>query len=561
MNDRKEKNILEAEFKTIEDNDKSLTRYQDNQKYNSNENNDYSSNQEERAYKKYENIDWKRVSQEKVFAVMAEIMLENKRIYQECDRLNREIEQNYSSKKTQDNSKVILEEIAQKIAPLLAKRINSGEDISAVEMKECINYEVLQEKSRLIKKVQELTERVKSYKELNDEFQAQYYDLVEQMNKLKEENNKKPVDAKANTTEEEQKTYTIDELNKDIMANLPEEKPVREQKAIMKIIPIEKARELFNTEECLAIAKVLGSEGISEFPLIQKKVRQDGISESRFETLITNMEKENIVEVIKVTTFQRNTGLRLIKLKEEVGYMLYKEAFGKNPVEPEMEIIRKENDNYEHGYSIKDTLNVLKENYGFEEISMSRKENTISISKDNMKTWIPDIIGINPVTTKKEYFEVELGNHNEENFNYKLDKALYVTSELKIITSNKIQADRILGKVKAWYNQKKTYPNILIRVYTFVEFKRKENGKFYPEKIENKDKLLEETVSKNTENKTDKQNNQTVDNKNNNNKENNKKNKPFNHQNQKNIQKEDNKKQEEQPKKPTKEVKNIEEEI
>ena len=452
--------------------------------------------EKERSYNKFANVDWKRVSQEKVFKVMAEIMLENKRIYQDCDRLNRELEQSYNDIHSKDKSKDVLEAVAIKVAPSLISSINAGKKYSPVEMQEYIINEVLTNKKKYMDKILEQNERIKSYKELVDELQSQYYDLVEEHNKLKAS---KESESNAEAKEE---SFTIKEFEENIASNIPEEKPQREAKAIMKVIPLEKARELFCSEECLAIAKILGEQGYSEFPLIQQEAKKYGISENRFETLISNMEKEDIVEVIKVTTFQRNTGLRLISLKDEVGTMLYKEVFKKEPVKSEMEIIRAENDNYEHGYSIKDTLNVLKENYGFEDVSMSRKTNTIHISSGDAKVWIPDIIGVNPITKKKEYFEVEMGTYTNDDFAYKLDKALYTTNELKIITSNKIQADRILGKVKAWYNQKKSKPTMVIKIYTYVEFKRKENGRMWPTEIEDKTQIVTETVLKDLESKT-----------------------------------------------------------
>lgn len=429
-----------------------------------------------KTYEKYKNIDWRKVSQERVFRVMAEVMLENKRLNQDLDRLTTELEQNYVQNKGKDKSREVLENIAQRIAPGVINEINKGKKFSIIELQDYIVKEVLENKSGYMNRVIELSERVKSHKELFDELQKEYYALLETQNKqtIQDNNGETP-------------TFTEADF-KNLTANIPVNKTDREPKVVMKVISLEKAKNLFMQEDSLIIAKVLGEEGISEFPIIQQRVKREGISDNRFETIISNFEKEEIIELVKTTTFQRNTGLRLIKLKEDVGVRLYKEVFKKAPIKPEMQIIREENDNYEHGYSIKDTLNVLKENYGYEQVSMSRKTNTITVA--DRTTWVPDIIGINPISKKKEYFEIEMGTHNDENFNYKLDKALLVTSELKIITTNKITADRIMSKVKTWYNQKKSSPNMVVKVYTFVEFKRKEEGRFYPNSLEEKPTLF-----------------------------------------------------------------------
>lgn len=449
---------------------------------------------------KYKNIDWRKVSQEKVFGVMAEVMLENKRLNQEINRLNSEIEQNYAhSYETKDKSKETLEDLAQRIAPSLVNEINSGKKYSVIEMKEYIVSDVLKTKAANMRKILELTEKIKSQKELLDELHIQYYNLIEKTNNMPQTEKQQP-EAKPS----EQKAFTESEFKKMAISSLPDSP--HEQKIIMKAIPLEKARNLFMQEDSQIICKVLGEEGLSEFPAIQMRVRQDGISSYRFETVISNLEKEGIIDIERVDTFERNAGLRLVKLKEDIGVVLFKEVFKKEPVKPEMQIIREENDNYRHGYSIKDTLNVLKTNYGYEDVSMSRDTNTITVA--NRTTWVPDIIGINPLSKKKEYFEVEMATSNDQAFAYKLDKALLVTSELKIITDNKPHAEKILGQVRTWYNSKKTKPNMLVKVYTYVEFKRKEEvGRFWPQQVEENvkiDEIMDKKPKDDTPNKNNK---------------------------------------------------------
>lgn len=445
----------------------------------------------EPMYEKYKNIDWSKVSREKVFKVMAEVMLENKRLSQEINRLNSEIEYSYTTDKSNKgpDAKSVLEAIAQKIAPEVINQVNGGKKYSLIEMQETIISEVLRNKKRLMDKILSQNEDIKAQKELLDELQQQVYEMIEKRNsEIKHTEEITPF------TEEDFKNMTVE--------NLPEEKTEREPSVILKAIPIEKARILFNAEDSLEVAKAIGVEGLSEFPEIAKYVKNAGISENRLETIVSNFEKEDIVEIVRINTFQRNSGLRLVRLKEDIGYKLFKESFKKNPVKSEMQIIRAENDNYEHGYCIKDTCEVLRKNYGFEEISMDRKTNTIQVSNNN--TWVPDIIGINPVSKKKEYFEVEMGTHNEANFNFKLDKALLITSELKIITQNKLEADKILAKVKSWYNSKKNHPNIVVKVYTYVEFKRKDEGRLYPTIIQ--DSNIIDDVVKETEDKIEEAN-------------------------------------------------------
>ena len=444
------------------------------------------------AYNKYKNIDWSRVSREKTFEVMADVMNENKRLVQENNRLYSEIEYSYKNTRASNNSdtKKILEEIAQRIAPELINEINLGHKFSEIEMQEYIINSVLTNKQKYLDKILALTENQKLQKEMLTELQNQVTEVIEKRNKeLAEAEEIKPF------TEEDFKKITesaTDKLDGD---------ETRKSEFILKTIPLEKARIVFNEKDSLAVIKAVGIKGMSEFPEISRYVKEvDGVSENRLETVVNNLEKEDIVEVERITTFQRNTGLRLIKLKDEIGYKLFKETFKREPVKSEMQIIRAENDNYEHGYNIKETCDVLRKNYGYEDVSMDRKTNTITVSNQN--TWIPDIIAINPISKKKEYFEVEMGTHNTANFNFKLDKALLVTNELKIIAPNKIKADEILGKVRAWYNSKKNNPSIVVKVYTFVEFKRKEESRIFPPILEEKD-ILSDVVQIQKDKKND----------------------------------------------------------
>ena len=438
-----------------------------------------------RSFEKYKNIDWRRISQEKVFAVMADVMLENKRLSQEIDRLNQEIEATYNrSSEQKDKSKENLEKLAQRIAPSLICEINLGKDFSVIEMIEYIVKDVLTTKRKYMEKVVELTEKVKSQKEVLDELQTQYYNLLEKQNNMPVASNNEP------QNNETPKSFTEADFKKLTIENLPDEEPKTSQKIILKAYPLERARNLFNQEDSRTVCRIIGEEGISEFPALLQRVRKEGISNNRLETVVSNLEREGIVEIIKAVTFERNAGLRLVKLKDDIGVMLFKEVFKKEPVKPEMQVIREENDNYNHGYSIKDTLNILKANYGYEDISMSRNKNTITVA--NRTTWIPDIIAINPLTKKKEYFEVEMATSNDQSFAYKLDKALLVASELTIITDNKAHADKILGQVRNWYNAKKTKPTMVIKIFTYVEFKRKEEvGRFFPKVLEEKPEISE----------------------------------------------------------------------
>ena len=109
---------------------------------------------------------------------------------------------------------------------------------------------------------------------------------------------------------------------------------------------------------------------------------------------------------------------------------------------------------------------------------MDRKKNTIPVSGANV--WIPDIIAVNPVSGRKEYFEVEMGTHTQDAFNLKMDKANLKVQALRIIVPNKNVAENICRKIEAWKakNLKKN-SSITIYVQRFSELKSKEDGRVF----------------------------------------------------------------------------------
>ncbi len=438
---------------------------------------------EDTTYEKYKHIDWRRVSEEKIFQVMAEVMLENKKLATENKRLQEEIIEAYNSNGGKDYSKDNLEKLAYKVAPNLIIEMNKGVKYSALEMVDKIVKEVLEDRQKRLTKILELTEMVKSHKELLEELKQQHYEMLTKQNEavFKDKGEELP----KSFNEETFKKLTTDNIGSE----------PRQAKAILKMIPLDDARATFTTPDYLEVARIIGETGISEFQEILKLAKEKEISSNRFETIITNLEKKEIIRVEKVTTFAKNTGIRCVKF-DEIGERLFREIFKKEPVQAEMDKLRQENDNYNHGYSIKEVALSLGELYGYEKISMDRAKNTIKVSDDGKITWIPDIIAINKFTGKREYFEVETGKHRKEDFEYKLDKALYVANELTIVTNNRANAEMMLAEVRNWYNKKKSKPHLVVKIFSWTTFTRKEEPFVFPNEIETLENLAEDTLGK-----------------------------------------------------------------
>lgn len=453
------------------------------------------------AFSKYSNIDFRKWSQRKMFEVIVELIMENKSLYQTVSKLNDEVMQyngdvKEARKSTSDVSGKI-DYIAQKICPSLIDKINDGNKFTLDAKVSIIIETILKEKRDYMNTILEKTQRIKEQKLVLDELKAQ---LTEQI----DNNNKEILDDRREFSEKEFETFagTTTATEENITS--------LKGSVALKAIDLEKARASVDNT-CKKIMEGIGKEGISEYPLLLQYCLKAncGITESKFDTAISNLKTNSIVEVEQVQTINRIRGIRLFSLTNEVGKPLYKEMFREKAVLSEKEKIKRENDNLAHGYSIKDVVNQLEE-FGYTEISMDRKTNTIPISGAN--TWVPDVIAINPISGRKEYFEVEMGSHNQTNFNLKMDKANLKASVLKIIVPNKIIAENVCRKVDDWRatNFKKT-STITIYVQRFTEFKNKEDGRVFApaDKIKASD-IMNNEVIKTKPNKQKNQSNNSV---------------------------------------------------
>lgn len=443
---------------------------------------------DEPAYSKYKGVDFNKFSKEKLFGVIVELILENKKIYQDNEKLKDELLESEKSTASvrKDMSKTgdIIELIAQKICPSIIEMENNGKKLTDDAKARIIIDNVLNEKKKLMTNILASREKLKEQKVVLDELRAQLAEHIEIHNK---------------EALEEGKGYTEKEFEAIASTAIPETEEAKSIQGTIALKPIdlEKVRNNIGPTE-KKILEGIGKEGISENLLLLEYCIKgnEGITESKYETAFENLKNSGVIEVDNVQSFNKPRGTKLVNLSSDIGKRLYREYFKAVPVLCEKEKIKKENDNLVHGYSIKDTFKQLSDS-GYLELSMDRKENTIPISGAN--TWVPDIIGKNPITNRKECFEVEYGNHNQDNFSIKLDKANMKTSILRIIVPNKAVKDNILAKVRNWQASSKKTISMTIFIQTFLELKNKVDGIV----ITPQDKNIIKEVSDDIQNKND----------------------------------------------------------
>ncbi|MFW6046374.1 MAG: hypothetical protein ACOCP4_01095 [Candidatus Woesearchaeota archaeon] len=159
---------------------------------------------------------------------------------------------------------------------------------------------------------------------------------------------------------------------------------------------------------------------------------------------LTSLDKMNILSAQNISTGYRRFNIYQLTQK---GDEMYKAKFNTEPTTSEINQIIKQHDNVNHGYTIKDACKLLVDMYKCESVNMNRNE--ISFKLENNETYIPDILGIKE--GKKLFFEVELGNTPQGDFNKKCTKMMEVTKDLYFITDKEDTMKKTLEKqISMW---------------------------------------------------------------------------------------------------------------
>lgn len=211
------------------------------------------------------------------------------------------------------------------------------------------------------------------------------------------------------------------------------------------------------------IIELIGSSGISEKPIIIDNLLAkvgDTCSKTKIRNNVTALTNKQVILEYRVTT-----GFRWFNLCELSvdGELLYKERFGKEPVESEMSKIRKAHDNIDHGYGIKDTAIAL-DKLGYSGVTIDRKANFIRI--DDTRASIPDIVATKD--GKTYYFEYECANHHSDDFSDKCHKLSMITDSLYFICPNSDACAKLERQIKQWIEKEGGRDKLLsanIKVY------------------------------------------------------------------------------------------------
>lgn len=446
---------------------------------------------------KFDNVDFSKMSREKMFSTIVELIKEYKMLCQDLDKAHFEVEQARAKagnvKKVEQMYESKLNSIIDRLTPNLSKELDSGKEMSVDEKIYSLIEEILTTKKAYVEEIVKNKETIKENKLLLDELKERLVEKIEECNNLNLELDKKAssvletnsrensdLEVKSTSSEEKAEDDEVQETKPSkpespvrIIEEIAKDEETKSEKITIQALNLNDLIDGFD-EACRMILKAVGEEGLSSYPRILKYVADNsaGVSDSKIEISFNHLVDTKVLAQDKATTFSVPRGLRVVSLSENIGKLVYKTIFGSEAVLSEREKMIKENDNINHGYSILDTCSYLEE-LAYEGISYDRSANTIKF--EGQRSWIPDIIATNPITKRAEFFEVEMGTNNVATIEEKLTKANLKASVLKIIVPNKSTKATYISKVANWRNNKKNKPTIKIYVMTYTELRNKEN--------------------------------------------------------------------------------------
>lgn len=215
------------------------------------------------------------------------------------------------------------------------------------------------------------------------------------------------------------------------------------------------------------IIRIMGETGLNETKEIQAECLAQGkfTNTNKFREVLKLCKDNNLITETKNPVALRNQ--LVLNSLSDLGKVVYKRLFKKQPVVDEMTNIIRMHDNLIHGYNIKDTVTTL-EGLGYLNVCMDAQKNAVKLPGGS--TYIPDVVAevvnANDKKRMKTYWEIELGNHHNNDFFDKLEKAAKVTKEVTIIVDKVDTKEHVAKQINDFgMNIKKQNKQITLVVY------------------------------------------------------------------------------------------------
>lgn len=220
-----------------------------------------------------------------------------------------------------------------------------------------------------------------------------------------------------------------------------------------------------------AVIEAIGVKGYSEkndiIQYIKSKIQD--VSDASIDNALMELKTTNAIDRERIST-----GWRSFYVYEltDTGVRIFKESgkFEGEPVLCEKRRLIKQHATAQHGYGIKDVAMILSEELGYIDVSYDREKTQIELPNGDI--YIPDVVGINPATGEKEYFEYELAHHTQVDFGEKCTKMRMVTNKLHFIVPTNIERRKIQNQLNMWLLSKGNPENIKTYVTTTRNLKK-----------------------------------------------------------------------------------------
>lgn len=245
----------------------------------------------------------------------------------------------------------------------------------------------------------------------------------------------------------------------------------RENAMMAHMIDLIELEKRFN-DAMWSVLSYIGGEGIAKYPELERRMvgEEPETAKSKVRTATQELYKMKILDQESLNL--PLTPRILVYKLTDIGIRLYRKHFEKMPVESEIDRVRKEHDNLEHGYGIMDLERVLSECSRYREVRIFNRDRAVNISGN--RKYVPDIIAFPAKGSYTEYIEYERGYHTQPDFNAKCNKMCKVTRFLNFVAPNRqILIKKLCPQVEAWIQERgiEGIRNIRIRLSTPVELR------------------------------------------------------------------------------------------
>lgn len=362
-----------------------------------------------------------------------------------------------------DLSSKTIEDLKIQLSQLLSNRNLSKQEI--LEIINPIKYEEKKENECISEKKEE--EKNISENPFTDEVLLETIPIIK----------KKKV--KGNINETESSARIIEINDKDILENenksLKNDISIKDNNiskenadAIAHVIDLKQVIKNINDIGWKAI-EAIGCKGYSEKKDIIEFIKHEmtDISDATIDNVLMELKTSNAIDRERISVGWRNFYIYELT---DTGISIFKEKYSGEPVLCEKRRLIKEHATAQHGYGIKDTANILKEDLHYIDVCYEQKKNRIELPNGDI--YIPDVIATNPETGERQYFEYELAHHKQSDFDEKCSKMRMITNDFFFVVPTTAERAKIRRKIDSWLLSKGSPVNIKYYVTTTTNLKK-----------------------------------------------------------------------------------------